>query len=175
MIFSFDLGFIKFLEPYYMLLITKRRKIGTICGHTVYAITKSEMIPIPHPTVRSKMAYSKDENRSLVHSTCKCNMSVVHLETSERTIPCPLYLDENIVIYYGYLIEFILILSDHIPFVLLKKILLECHILLVSEILHYRAFLCSIYVDISLQCIYTKWASSGQPRHVSVVLSTCIF
>ncbi|KAF7813987.1 phosphoinositide phosphatase SAC2-like isoform X2 [Senna tora] len=57
------IGFIKFLEPYYMLLITKRRKIGTICGHTIYAITKSEMISVPHPTVRSKMAYSNDENR----------------------------------------------------------------------------------------------------------------
>ncbi|ESW07378.1 hypothetical protein PHAVU_010G125000 [Phaseolus vulgaris] len=57
------IGFIKFLEPYYMLLITKRRKIGTICGHNIYAVTKSEMVPIPHSTVRSKMAYSKDENR----------------------------------------------------------------------------------------------------------------
>ncbi|KAI4355385.1 hypothetical protein L6164_004165 [Bauhinia variegata] len=57
------IGFIKFLEPYYMLLITKRRKIGTICGHTIYAITKSEMVPVPHATVRSKMAYSKEENR----------------------------------------------------------------------------------------------------------------
>ncbi|TKY64217.1 Phosphoinositide phosphatase SAC2 [Spatholobus suberectus] len=57
------IGFIKFLEPYYMLLITKRRKIGTICGHTIYAITKSEMVPIPHATLQPKMAYSKDENR----------------------------------------------------------------------------------------------------------------
>ncbi|CAK8567459.1 unnamed protein product [Lathyrus sativus] len=57
------IGFIKFLEPYYMLLITNRKKIGTICGHAVYAITKSEMVPIPHPSVRSKLAYSKDENR----------------------------------------------------------------------------------------------------------------
>ncbi|KAI4329045.1 hypothetical protein L6164_021351 [Bauhinia variegata] len=57
------IGFIKFLEPYYMLLITKRRKIGMICGHTIYAITKSEVVPVPHATVRSKMAYSKDENR----------------------------------------------------------------------------------------------------------------
>ncbi|GFZ04316.1 phosphoinositide phosphatase family protein [Actinidia rufa] len=56
-------GFIKFLGPYYMLLITKRRKIGTICGHAVYAITKSEMIPIPNPTVQSNMNYSKNENR----------------------------------------------------------------------------------------------------------------
>ncbi|XP_061361914.1 phosphoinositide phosphatase SAC2-like isoform X2 [Gastrolobium bilobum] len=57
------IGFIKFLEPYYMMLITKRRKIGTICGHTIYAITKSEMVPIPHATVQSKMACSNDEKR----------------------------------------------------------------------------------------------------------------
>ncbi|KAL2462387.1 Phosphoinositide phosphatase SAC2 [Forsythia ovata] len=57
------IGFIKFLGPYYMLLITKRRKIGTICGHAVYAIAKSEMIPIPNSTVQSNMAYSKNENR----------------------------------------------------------------------------------------------------------------
>ncbi|KAJ6394305.1 hypothetical protein OIU77_023516 [Salix suchowensis] len=56
-------GFIKFLGPYYMLLITKRRKIGAICGHIVYAITKSEMIPIPNSTVRSSMTSSKNENR----------------------------------------------------------------------------------------------------------------
>ncbi|XP_073136734.1 phosphoinositide phosphatase SAC2-like [Henckelia pumila] len=56
-------GFIKFLGPYYMLLITKRRKIGTICGHAVYAIAKSEMIPIPNATVQSNMPYSRNENR----------------------------------------------------------------------------------------------------------------
>ncbi|XP_059456351.1 phosphoinositide phosphatase SAC2-like [Corylus avellana] len=56
-------GFVKFLEPYYMLLITKRRKIGEICGHKIYAITKSKMIMIPNPTVRTLMAYSKNENR----------------------------------------------------------------------------------------------------------------
>lgn len=129
MVFSFGLGFIKFLEPYYMLLITKRRKIGTICGHTIYAITKSEMIPVPHHTVRSKMAYSKDENRSLVHSICKCNMSMVHLRrllrAALRIIPSTLYLDENNVILHGYLFEFILLLSDNILFFFLyKKVLL---------------------------------------------------
>ncbi|KAL9387625.1 hypothetical protein Peur_020749 [Populus x canadensis] len=56
-------GFIKFLGPHYMLLITKRRKIGAICGHTVYSITKSEMIPIPNSTVQSNMTNSKNENR----------------------------------------------------------------------------------------------------------------
>ncbi|KAI3803310.1 hypothetical protein L1987_31460 [Smallanthus sonchifolius] len=56
-------GFIKFLGPYYMLLITKRRKIGVICGHAIYAITKSEILPIPHSTVQTSVAYSKNENR----------------------------------------------------------------------------------------------------------------
>ncbi|CAB4272227.1 unnamed protein product [Prunus armeniaca] len=56
-------GFVKFLGPYYMLIITKRRKIGAICGHTIYAISKSEMIPVPNPAVRSKLANSKNENR----------------------------------------------------------------------------------------------------------------
>ncbi|KAG7025920.1 Phosphoinositide phosphatase SAC2 [Cucurbita argyrosperma subsp. argyrosperma] len=64
-------GIIKFLGPHYMLLITKRRKIGTICGHPIYAISKSEMIPIPNSTARSNLAISKDENRSLVHFSCK--------------------------------------------------------------------------------------------------------
>jgi hypothetical protein len=62
-----------------MLLITKRRKIGAICGHTVYSITKSEMIPIPNSTVQSNMTNSKNENRSFVHSACKCNMYLVLL------------------------------------------------------------------------------------------------
>ncbi|KAI3426648.1 SAC domain-containing protein [Psidium guajava] len=57
------IGFIKFLGPYYMLLITKRKKIGAVCGHTIYAITKSEMLPIPNSTVQSNPAVSKDENR----------------------------------------------------------------------------------------------------------------
>ncbi|KAJ8562435.1 hypothetical protein K7X08_011726 [Anisodus acutangulus] len=56
-------GFIKFLGPYYMLLITKRRQIGAICGHTVYAITKSEMIPLPNAETRSKMVNYRSENR----------------------------------------------------------------------------------------------------------------
>ncbi|XP_030464172.2 phosphoinositide phosphatase SAC2-like isoform X1 [Syzygium oleosum] len=57
------IGFIKFLGPYYMLLITKRKKIGAVYGHTIYAIAKSEMLPIPNSTIQSSMAVSKDENR----------------------------------------------------------------------------------------------------------------
>ncbi|CAA3013965.1 phosphoinositide phosphatase SAC3-like isoform X1 [Olea europaea subsp. europaea] len=56
-------GFIKFLGPYYMLLITKRRQIGSICGHIVYAISKSEIIPLQNSVVRSSMVNYKNENR----------------------------------------------------------------------------------------------------------------
>ncbi|KAJ1418771.1 SAC domain [Sesbania bispinosa] len=56
-------GFIKFLGPYYMLLITKRRQIGAIGGHTVYAVSKTEMIPLPNSSVRSNIINSKIENR----------------------------------------------------------------------------------------------------------------
>ncbi|KAL3535476.1 hypothetical protein ACH5RR_003937 [Cinchona calisaya] len=57
-------GFIKFLGPYYMLLITKRRQIGAISGHNVYAISKSEIIPLPNSAVRSNMMIDyRNENR----------------------------------------------------------------------------------------------------------------
>ncbi|CAH9137529.1 unnamed protein product [Cuscuta epithymum] len=56
-------GFIKFLGPYYMVLITKRKQIGDICGHTIYAISKSEIIPLPSSSVQSKMANYKSECR----------------------------------------------------------------------------------------------------------------
>ncbi|CAK7352300.1 unnamed protein product [Dovyalis caffra] len=56
-------GFIKFLGPYYMLLITKRKQIGAICGHNVYAVCKSEMIPLPNSAVQSSFNNSKNENR----------------------------------------------------------------------------------------------------------------
>uniref|UniRef100_A0A6N2LM95 SAC domain-containing protein n=1 Tax=Salix viminalis TaxID=40686 RepID=A0A6N2LM95_SALVM len=56
-------GFIKFLGPYYMLLITKRRQIGAICGHNVYAVCKSEMIPLPNSALLSSISNSKNENR----------------------------------------------------------------------------------------------------------------
>lgn len=47
-----------------MLLITKRRQIGAIYGQNVYAISKSEMIPLPNPAVLSNMTIdNKNESR----------------------------------------------------------------------------------------------------------------
>lgn len=57
------IGFIKFFGPYYMMLITKRRVIGSICGHTIYALSKSEIVPLPNPAVCSDVVNSRNENR----------------------------------------------------------------------------------------------------------------
>ncbi|XP_066248294.1 polyphosphoinositide phosphatase [Euwallacea similis] len=45
-------GFIKFLEGYYIILITKRRKIAVIGHHTIYKIEDTTMIYIPHESIR---------------------------------------------------------------------------------------------------------------------------
>ncbi|TVU05836.1 hypothetical protein EJB05_49020, partial [Eragrostis curvula] len=55
---------VKFLGPYYMLLITRRRKVGTICGHDVYSVDKSKIIRIPAPAVLPDVAHSSDEQSS---------------------------------------------------------------------------------------------------------------
>ncbi|KAG2316887.1 hypothetical protein Bca4012_067790 [Brassica carinata] len=57
------IGFIKFLGPYYMLVITERREIGEICGHRVYEVSKSDIISLRNSSVLSNIANSRDENR----------------------------------------------------------------------------------------------------------------
>ncbi|CAH8392882.1 unnamed protein product [Eruca vesicaria subsp. sativa] len=57
------IGFIKFLGPYYMLVITERREIGEICGHKVYEVSKSEIISLRNSSVLCNIANSRDENR----------------------------------------------------------------------------------------------------------------
>ncbi|KAH7286660.1 hypothetical protein KP509_32G016700 [Ceratopteris richardii] len=56
-------GFIKFLEPYYMIIITKRELLGNICGHSIYGISESQLITVPHPSVLTSTSSSKSENR----------------------------------------------------------------------------------------------------------------
>ena len=55
-----------------MLLITKRRQIGTICGHPIYGVSRSEMIPLPNAAVWSSIAIPKNENRFLVNFIAWC-------------------------------------------------------------------------------------------------------
>jgi hypothetical protein len=56
-------GCIKFLESYYLILVTKRRQIGSICGHAIYSIDESQIITIPHVSVQTDIAHSKPELR----------------------------------------------------------------------------------------------------------------
>ncbi|XP_030749376.1 polyphosphoinositide phosphatase [Sitophilus oryzae] len=53
-------GFIKFLEGYYIILITKRRKVAAIGHHTIYKIEDTTMISIPHESAR---VFHPDESR----------------------------------------------------------------------------------------------------------------
>ncbi|CAL8318131.1 unnamed protein product [Merluccius merluccius] len=45
-------GFVSFLEGYYIVLITKRRKMADIGGHSIYKIEDTSMIYIPNDSVR---------------------------------------------------------------------------------------------------------------------------
>ncbi|KAF1002698.1 hypothetical protein AG4045_008304 [Apium graveolens] len=56
-------GCIKFLESYYLIVVTKRRQIGCICGHAIYSIDESQIISIPHASVQTEAAFSKTELR----------------------------------------------------------------------------------------------------------------
>ncbi|XP_076239443.1 polyphosphoinositide phosphatase FIG4 [Calliopsis andreniformis] len=54
------IGFIRFLEGYYIILVTKRRKVAVIGHHTIYKIEHTSMIYIPNDTVR---VFHPDEQR----------------------------------------------------------------------------------------------------------------
>jgi hypothetical protein len=45
-------GFVRFLNGYYLLLISKRKKVGEIGGHFVYSVDDTAYIYIPHPSVK---------------------------------------------------------------------------------------------------------------------------
>lgn len=45
-------GFVRFLEGYYIVLITKRRQMADIGGHSIYKIEDTSMIYIPNDSVR---------------------------------------------------------------------------------------------------------------------------
>jgi hypothetical protein len=45
------LGFVRFLEGYYVILITKRRKVALIGTHTIYKIEDTSMVYIPNDSV----------------------------------------------------------------------------------------------------------------------------
>ncbi|KOC69018.1 Polyphosphoinositide phosphatase [Habropoda laboriosa] len=54
------LGFVRFLEGYYIIMVTKRRRVAVIGHHTIYKIEDTSMIYIPSDNVR---AFHPDEQR----------------------------------------------------------------------------------------------------------------
>ena len=51
------------MGPYYLILITKRRQVGTICDHAIYGIEESQIHTIPDSTVQTEASNSKAEMR----------------------------------------------------------------------------------------------------------------
>ncbi|KAK9499830.1 hypothetical protein O3M35_002791 [Rhynocoris fuscipes] len=45
-------GFVRFMEGYYMILVTKRRRIATIGLHYIYKVEDTTMIYIPHESIK---------------------------------------------------------------------------------------------------------------------------
>lgn len=45
-------GFVRFLEGYYIILVTKRCRVAVIGHHTIYKVEDTSMIYIPNDTVR---------------------------------------------------------------------------------------------------------------------------
>jgi|MDSY01.2.fsa_nt_gb hypothetical protein len=53
------LGFVKFLDCYYMILITQRRKVGLIGGNAIYGIKSTDMIPIKPAKQATQQSWGK--------------------------------------------------------------------------------------------------------------------
>jgi hypothetical protein len=53
------LGFIRFTEAYYMLLISKRSQVAMLGGHYIYQVDGTDMVPL---TTGSTSRYQKDRN-----------------------------------------------------------------------------------------------------------------
>lgn len=49
------LGFIKFLQGYYMILVTKRKKVGSFGAHLIYSIEDTCMVYLPHESAVSRV------------------------------------------------------------------------------------------------------------------------
>ncbi|XP_043259032.1 polyphosphoinositide phosphatase isoform X1 [Colletes gigas] len=54
------LGFVRFLEGYYIILVTKRCRVAVVGHHTIYKVLDTSMIYIPNDTVR---VFHPDEQR----------------------------------------------------------------------------------------------------------------
>ncbi|XP_072408249.1 polyphosphoinositide phosphatase isoform X2 [Chiloscyllium punctatum] len=61
-------GFVRFLEGYYIVLITKRRKVADIGGHSIYKIEDTNMVYIPNDSVKISHPDETNYSYDLTHS-----------------------------------------------------------------------------------------------------------
>ncbi len=57
------LGFIRFTDAYYMLLITKRSQVAVLGGHYIYQIDGTDLVPLASPSTRLKVDRHPEEAR----------------------------------------------------------------------------------------------------------------
>ena len=79
------LGFMRFLNGYYLLLITGRKKTGSIGGHAVYQVTAVTDVYIPHQTEKAK-SWHESKYRSLFFSMDFSNFYYSYTYELTRTL-----------------------------------------------------------------------------------------
>ncbi|EQB78438.1 SAC domain-containing protein 3 isoform 1-like protein [Camelus ferus] len=101
-------GFVRFLEGYYIVLITKRRKMADIGGHAIYKIEDTNMIYIPNDSVRvthpDEASYSYDLSHSLQYNLTVLRMPLEMLKsetTQSRQESFDIFEDEGLITQGG--------------------------------------------------------------------------
>ncbi|CAI5957071.1 unnamed protein product [Closterium sp. NIES-64] len=56
-------GCVRFLEPWYLILVRRRRQVGCMRGHAVFRIEESLVLTVPHASVHTSVASSTMEQR----------------------------------------------------------------------------------------------------------------
>ena len=74
-------GTIRFLEGAYLILITRRRRLGTLCGHAVWGIGDAALVPIPRPDAAALLgaALGPESNTSRAEARYRRLFSVLDL------------------------------------------------------------------------------------------------
>lgn len=96
-------GFVKFLEGYYLILVTKRRRVAIIGHHTIYKIEDTTMIYIPSESVRishpDEARYVKMFQNIDLSSNFYFSYSYDMTNTLQNNMaPCNLYFGEESMI-----------------------------------------------------------------------------
>lgn len=62
------LGAVRFLEGYYLILVTKRRRVALIGAHYIYKIEDTAMVPVLHPSAHVQRSADETHYLKTFHS-----------------------------------------------------------------------------------------------------------